>query len=192
MSSDRANNPQPWFRAAPAPGHACRGLVALTGFAALGLGLWFGGLGCKVCAPVGWFEGLLVEVKSPDGFADGTYEVAIEADAVPVVLAVEFKGGAPTCSTPKGQEGNPCASEVRVGRDRRLFASIEDSYSPQLVVNLYYADGGSLAGGPEVAHLRISRGGETLGDATFEPDCDVSTTARADLTLSSAGASSQP
>jgi hypothetical protein len=198
VSSHRANNPQSWFRAAAAPGHACRGLVALTRFATVGLGLWLVGVACggnSDCTLVGWYEGLTVEVQSPDGFADGTHELAIEADGVAVVLAVEFDGGDSTCIP--GQEATTCASQVPIDRDRRLFASIESSREPpSLLVNLYYMDRDSLAGGPEVARLRISRGGDTLGDATFEPDygrdepngegCGVATRAQATLTLSPA------
>ena len=204
MSSHRASNPQSWFRAAPAPGRACRGLAPLTGFAALGLGLWLVGLACgctKVCTSAAWFEGLTVDVQSPDGFGDGTLELAIEADGVPVVLAVELDGGDSTC-IPNGEERTTCAAEVTVDPDRRLFASIESSSATSVLINLYYVDRDSLAGGPEVARLRISLGGETLDDATFEPEyvrdepngegCGVATKARAELTLSSARASSTP
>jgi len=154
-----------------------------------------------VCTGLGWNEGLTVEVYSPDGLGNGTIEVTIEADGVPVVLAIEVDGDTAAC-VPNDEEGTSCASEVSVDADRRLFATIQDSSAEAIGLNLYYVDGNSLAGGPEVTHLRIARGGKTLVDATVEPEytheelngegCGFATEALVKLTVSPAGASSPP
>lgn len=146
-----------------------------------------------MCTAAAWFEGLTVSIQGPDDFVDGTYQAAIEADGVEVSVAADFVDGRMMCSGPE-QGGIACSADVAAGANRRLYASI-DSFGPsQLMLNLYYVDDESLAGGPEVARIRLLRDGETIGDSTFEPeyvreepngeDCGVATTAQADFNLS--------
>lgn len=151
--------------------------------------------GCtKDCTLLGVYEGLIVGIEDPAGFADGTYELVLEADGVEVSLVVELADdGAATCVPAEGQTA--CAAEASVGDGLRLHASIVESYVSGITLNLYYVDveRDDLAGGPAVARVRVVHDGETIGDQTFEPEyerdepngegCGVATRAQVELTL---------
>lgn len=146
--------------------------------------------GCKVCTAIGWTEGLVVDIRSPAALADGAYVLAAEADGVEIELTFDLEGGVRTCA---GPGDFPCISEVQVGTGRRLIAAIDDSGPEFMAFNLYYVDGDELAGGPEVARLRVFRDREEIGAATFEPEytreeingegCGVATEGRVELML---------
>jgi len=170
-------------------------MAPLTGFAALGLGLIGPASGCASpdCTLVGWHEGLTVAVQGLDASADETHEFRIEADGIDVALAIEFEDAVGNC-LPDAPAETMCDDSVSAGRYGSLRASLEWVRPTSLTLNVHYVDGGELAGGPEVARIRVLRAGETVGDGTFEPDyqrdepngegCGVATRAEAELTLS--------
>ena len=196
MSSYQALGMQSLPRPASAPGQGCRGLALLVLFAAGGLGT-IGLSSCwgTVCTAVGWFEGLTVELSSPDPLADGSYELAIEADGVDLVLAEEYRDGVAACR-PMGEEG-ACTAVVPLPDDRHLYAEIAVG-ATSITVYLNYVDHDSLAGGPEVATIRVQRDNKTLFEGTFEPayareelngdGCGVATTALVKVPLPPADA----
>jgi hypothetical protein len=150
----------------------------------------------KVCTTALAFEGLIVTVQSPDLFADGRYEFAVNADGIEVALAVEYRDGASTC--PQTDQGNACTVESSAASGRRLHATIQSSTPTMVRLNLYYVEDDALAGGPETAQLRVLRDGENIGQQRFEPTydrdepngegCGVATTAWEDFTLPAPGA----
>lgn len=194
MASNQAVGMVSRHRCASAAGHDCRGQALVAMFAALGLGM-FGtissGCGANDCTLLDWNEGLTVDFLTPDLLPDGSYKLAVEADGVAVDLAVDFEDGFATCAP--GGDAPPCSDVVALTLDRNLHASIELAVPINIGVNVYYTDGGSLAGGPERASIRLQRDGETILEATFEPSyvrdepngdgCGVATRAGYEVTV---------
>jgi hypothetical protein len=160
-------------------------------FAALGLVTLSSGCTSNDCSAVSWYEGLTVDLLSPGPVADGTYELAIEADGVAVSLAVQYVDAFPAACYPDREE-RACSDVVALSIDRQLNALIEASQTG-ISVNLYYQERGSLAGGPDVASIKVQRDSETVVEGTFEPaysrdepngdGCGVATRARHELVL---------
>ena len=163
-------------------------------FAALGLwilGTLSSGCGANDCSLVSWSEGLTVDFFTPDLLPDGSYKLAVEADGVAVDLAVDFEDGFATCVP--GGDAPPCSDVVGLTLYRYLHASIAAAVPINIGVNLYYTDGGSLAGGPDMASISLQRDGETILEGTFEPSyasdepngdgCGVATRARYEVTV---------
>jgi hypothetical protein len=167
----------------------------VTGFlAALGLlgTSALAGCGTQECNSALYPRGLIVDVNSPAGLAEGSYEVLVEADDVEMALALEYSPPQWVCSST--EQGRPwCEVEVNAGRDRRLVASVEPGPNG-LTVNVYYGDDDGLAAGPEVARIQVLHEGVTVVDETLEPtyaqdepngeDCGVRTSAPVDLAVS--------
>lgn len=194
MASNQAVGMVSRHRSAPAAGHGCRGQALVAISAALGLGM-FGtlssGCGANDCAAVSWPEGLTVDFLTPDLLPDGSYKLAVEADGVAVDLAVDFEDGLATCAP--GGDAPPCSDVVGLTLHRYLHASIEVAVPINIGVNLHYTDGGSLAGGPDMASISLQRNRDTILEATVEPSyvrdepngdgCGVATRARYEVTV---------
>lgn len=191
MRSDQAVGTQSPPRLAPAPRRGCRGLALLVPFAALAATGFLSGCEPEDCTAMDWYEGLTVDVVSPEILADGTYKIFIEADGSEFDLAIAYEGGFATCR-PEGLAG-ACSDGDALSFERHLFAAVEPSVQTSFLVNLYYSDNRSLAGGPEVARIRIVRDDETVADRRFEPDyvreeingegCGVATRAQGEIRL---------
>jgi hypothetical protein len=149
------------------------------------------GCGTQECNAALYPRGLIVDVNSSAGLADGSYEVLVEADGVEMALALEYSPPQWTCS-PTEQGPTPCEVEVNAGLDRRLVASVEPGPNG-LILNVYYA-GDEVLAGPEVAVIQVLHDGDVVVDETLEPtyaqdepngeDCGVRTSARVALAFS--------